>query len=55
MPVEIRELVIKTTIAGAPSKAPALDGEQLVLLKQQIVQDCLCALRDKASTRTNER
>jgi hypothetical protein len=48
MPVEIRELIIKTTISSAAKTAPALDGEKLRLLRQQIVQDCLRALKEKA-------
>lgn len=49
MAVEIRELVIKTNIVSRnePERAP-IPVEQLLMLKKQIVQECLKALRDKA-------
>lgn len=50
MPVEIRELVIQTHIAGGKQVAhEALSAEKIAQLKKQIVQECLWALRDKAA------
>jgi hypothetical protein len=49
MPVEIRELVIQTTIASRHDGGKeALSPEKLALLKSQVVQECLRALRDKS-------
>ena len=49
MPVEIRELVIKTNISSRnePEKE-TLNPEKLSQLKQQIMQECLRALKDRA-------
>ncbi len=55
MPVEIRELVIKTTISSAAKAAPPLDADKLLLLRQQIVQDCLRVLKEKASNSSVDR
>jgi hypothetical protein len=48
MPVEIRELVIQTHIVSNSRAAEALSHEKLQLLKQQIMEECLKALKDKA-------
>ena len=55
MPVEIRELVIQTNIVSQAKPQEAPGGEQLALLKQQIVQECLKAIRDKAPRNTLDR
>lgn len=48
MPVEIRELMIKTTItSNDDSKNNKLDLKSLNTLRQQVVKDCLKALRNK--------
>lgn len=48
MPVEIRELTIKTRIVDKKvSEVNALSGNDLALLKQKIVQECLKTIRDK--------
>lgn len=49
MPVEIRELVIKTTIVSAAreQETSQLAAQNLTLLKQQIMNECLKALREK--------
>lgn len=48
MPVEIRELVIKTEIRSKPVQAEAqLDKEQLKQLKQQIVGECKQMLKNQ--------
>ncbi len=49
MPVEIRELVIKTNIASSRDReAETLSSEKLSQLKQQILQECLKELKDRA-------
>ncbi|GAB3408093.1 DUF5908 family protein [Massilia agilis] len=48
MPVEIRELVIQTNIVSPARTQEAPGSDQLALLKQQIVQECLKAIKDKA-------
>lgn len=56
MPVEIRELVIKTEIVSSSEKAEAgITEQQLQALKQQIVQECLKQLRSKQRSRALER
>jgi len=56
MPVEIRELVIHTSIVSRPDReAPALDGQRLAQLKQSIVQECLKAVREQQGARRGER
>ncbi|GGB89009.1 MULTISPECIES: DUF5908 family protein [Dickeya] len=48
MPVEIRELVIKTDIQSQNTTAAAeLDPAQLQALKQRIVQECLRQLEKR--------
>lgn len=56
MPVEIRELVIKTTInTPKEGKQSSLDSKSLSTLKQQLVQECLKALRNKPQTNSFDR
>jgi hypothetical protein len=55
MPVEIRELVIKTHIAGAKPAEPPLTPEKLAQLRQQIVQECLKQLGGKAARKKFDR
>jgi hypothetical protein len=51
MPVEIRELVIKTEITSTSATHQAqLSDEQLQLIKQQIVAQCLAALKSQAKS-----
>ncbi|MCL9670886.1 DUF5908 family protein [Citrobacter sp. MNAZ 1397] len=46
MPVEIRELVIKTAIQSQPEPTQMqLDPLQLQALKQQVIQSCLRQLK----------
>lgn len=46
MPVEIRELVIKTTISSQKEhESTTMDPKSLNNLKQQVVQECLKALK----------
>jgi len=49
MPVEIRELVIKTNIVSAAKEQETtqLTTQSLALLKQQIMSECMKMLRDK--------
>jgi len=49
MPVEIRELVIKTNIVSTSreQEATQLTTQSLAALKQQIMNECLKMLRDK--------
>lgn len=50
MPVEIRELLIQTTIVSrTEARRDALSPEQLALLKSQVVQECLRLLREKSA------
>ncbi|BBE77745.1 MULTISPECIES: DUF5908 family protein [Phytobacter] len=52
MPVEIRELVIKTAIQSQPEPTQTqLDPQQLQTLRQQVIQACLRQL--KTSDRKN--
>lgn len=56
MPVEIRELVIKTDIVSSDNHTEqALTDEQLQALKQQIIQECLKQLRSKQRGRALDR
>ncbi|QMV15970.1 DUF5908 family protein [Vibrio spartinae] len=56
MPVEIRELVIKTEIQSQPeSKQDTLNEQQLNALKQQIIQECLKQLRHRVRNSPLER
>lgn len=49
MPVEIRELVIKTEIFSSREKVEAnLTSKQLSALKQQIVQECLKSMKEQS-------
>lgn len=49
MPVEIRELVIKTNIVSANAREEdVLATEKMLLWKQQIIQECIKAVKDKA-------
>lgn len=49
MPVEIRELVIKTNISAPDARREdAAMAEKMALLKQQIVQECIKTLKRKA-------
>ena len=48
MPVEIRELIIKTNIvSNSAREEKSLANEQILLLKQKMVQECFDALKDK--------
>ncbi len=52
MPVEVRELIIKTEIKSSASPTSAqLDAQELKRLKQQILDECLKLFKDK--TRSN--
>lgn len=57
MPVEIRELIIKTTIVSNDKQSDLLNTEQsLTALKQQVVQECLKALKkEKVLIKNDER
>jgi hypothetical protein len=56
MPVEIRELVIKTEIQSQPqTQQGVMDEQQLKALKQQIVQECLKQLRHQSRNTSFER
>lgn len=49
MPVEIRELVIKTNILSVTAREEEiLETEKLLLWKQQVIQECIKAVKDKA-------
>ena len=50
MPVEIRELTIKTTITSdREEQQEAFDYKHLRFLKQQVVQECLKVLKAKTN------
>lgn len=56
MPVEIRELVIKTEIVNRDANTQtAMSETQLQRLKHQIVQDCLKQIQGKARNKPLER
>ena len=40
MPIEIRELIIKTEIASANSHSTAVQEQDLSLLKKQLLEEC---------------
>jgi len=49
MPVEMRELIIKTEIKSRPARQSAnLDTQDIKALKQQIIEECLRLFKDKA-------
>lgn len=56
MPIEIRELVIRTVVdphpSGAPSARLALDPLELQRLKREIAAECLERLRDELAAKT---
>jgi len=48
MPVEIRELVIRTTLVSPqPNSNDDMTSNDLLVLKQQIIQECLKTLKEK--------
>jgi len=57
MPIEIRELVIRTVVDPHPSRAPsgqhALDPQERQQLKNEIAAECLERLRDELTAKTN--
>jgi hypothetical protein len=56
MPVEIRELVIKTAIQSQPEPTQMqMDPQQLQALKQQIIQACLRQLKKNDTKNPLER
>jgi len=55
MPVEIRELVIKTEITSAKPEAAPLQAADLQKLKSQITEECLRVMRQQASRERLER
>ena len=56
MPVEIRELVIKTSITSTAARGDEpVTTEKLQLLKQQIVQECIKVLKDRAPKNSFDR
>lgn len=49
MPIEVRELIIKTEITSRPAKQPAvLTAKDIAALKQQIIAECLQAFKSKS-------
>lgn len=56
MPVEIRELIIKTTIESSAKKsADTIDESKLKELRQQIVQECLKTLKNQQQKNIHKR
>jgi hypothetical protein len=56
MPVEIRELVIKTNVLSAKAQVDdAAINEKLASLKQQVIQECIKAIKDKVFKRSFDR
>ena len=56
MPVEIRELVIKTNIVTpAGRNEEPVSAEKLSLLKQQVIRECIKALKDRAPKNSFDR
>lgn len=56
MPVEIRELVIRTNITSSNTRGESvLETEKLVQLKQQIVQECIKVLKDRTPKNSFDR
>jgi hypothetical protein len=57
MPIEIRELVIRTVVehdpAGPSPGQLALDPQELLRLKREIAAECLERLRDELAARTD--
>ncbi len=49
MPVEIRELIIKTQITSSAPELPGLTEPDLQRLKQEILAECLRYLRQQKS------
>lgn len=49
MPIEIRELVIKTEIKNQPTQ-PSINpnSQEIKALKQQIMDECLRLIKDKS-------
>ncbi len=47
MPIHVRELIIRTSIADSQSKKRvALDQESLEVIKKEIIAECLDKVRD---------
>jgi hypothetical protein len=57
MPIEIRELVIRTVVDPHPSRTPsgrlALDPLELQQLKREIAAECLEHLRDELAAKAD--
>ena len=51
MPVEIRELVIKTDIESRPKPSDELTEETILKLKQQLLQECQRLLKAQTDDR----
>jgi hypothetical protein len=50
MPVEIRELMIKTTIVSKPNSVSGnLQSAELVALKKQMLQECIRLVQERHS------
>ncbi len=56
MPVEIRELVIKTTIHAQPPQAGTAYGpEQIAQLRRELLNECQRIMREQLQTQALER
>ncbi|MDD5754259.1 MAG: DUF5908 family protein [Methylococcales bacterium] len=48
MPIEMRELIIKTEIrTRSEEKSMKMDSQEIKTLKQQIINECLQLIKDK--------
>jgi hypothetical protein len=48
MPIEIRELIIKTEIKNKPTRQSVNpDSQEIKVLKQQIIDECLRLIKNK--------
>lgn len=48
MPVEIRELIIKTNISSSSAREDKIRDAEKIVLSQKIVQDCLKVLKNQS-------
>ncbi|MCA2997708.1 MAG: hypothetical protein ING75_03810 [Rhodocyclaceae bacterium] len=56
MPVEIRELIIKTTVIDPKARTEEMAvNEKLTAFKQQVVQECIKVMKDKVLKRGLQR
>ncbi|MFT3795829.1 DUF5908 family protein [Flavobacterium sp.] len=55
MPIEIREIVIKTEIASKEAGSAALRENEILLLRKQLLEECRRIIAEKTKRNTYKR